>query len=155
MSTIDLRGFDYALEPLRQRLRWQLDALQARFACLQIESAAAHKELEVLRASHAAAAGHAAGRVAQQVDPHAHARSLQWLAQLREQMMQSQMRCDRLRADCKQAGRDCLSHQQRIDAVEAHRDESVAEFAQDALRRHAVEADREWLARPAPEGVQL
>lgn len=153
MSTVDTRGFDYALEPLRQRLGWQLDALQVRFARLQAESAAAREALEALVASHSTAVEQAAGRVAQQVDPGAHARSLQWLAQLRERMMQAQVRCADLRKDCTQAARDCLSHQQKIDAIEAHRDEAVEEFAQEALRRQAADSDREWLARRASEGA--
>jgi hypothetical protein len=152
MSTVDLRGFAYALEPLRQRRQWQLDALQLRFARLQMELRAAQVEFEMMQATHKAAAVHVAGRATQQMDPRAHAHSLQWLAQLRARMAQSEALCERLEADCGRVGRACLSDQQKLNAIEAHRDDAVADFAQDLHRRQSVEADRDWLARRAVQG---
>lgn len=154
MSAIDLRGFAYDLEPLRQRRRWQLDAVQRRLVRSQAELRTAQRDLEGERAALEAAARGASDRALQRMDPRAHADSLLWLARLRRRIEQCEALCERLRADCRRLGQESLSRQQSLEAVEAHRDEALAEFAQGTQRLQAVEADRDWLARQAQQGTR-
>ena len=143
----DLRGFTYALEPLRTRQRWQLEALQVKLGAANRDIAEVAATLaqfsEQLRAQHA----QASDAVTRRIDPALQRRTLYWLVQLREEIAQAQSRMDRL---CEQrAGlrAEFLAKQNKLDVIERHRDESLADYSQTQQNRVGAAADGDWLAR--------
>ena len=147
--TIDLRGFDYPLEPVRCRWQWQLDSLHARLGKLEEAVRDAQDTLERLRSRHAALGEEAGQALIRRPDPGHHSRCLKWLTQLRGEICAGEIQLKQLKEDRDSIRRQCRRQRQKIDLIEAHRDECVAAFAGDEARRLAAEADRDWLARPA------
>jgi predicted nucleic acid-binding Zn-ribbon protein len=143
----DVRGFNYALEPLRKRQAWQLEALQARLGIANRDIASAtsqlHQRHERLREQHAKACE----AVTQRVDPVLQRRSLCWLAQLREEITLAQTRMNELQMQRSHLMTECVASQNKLAAIERHRDECLAEYAQTHQNRLAAAADSDWLAR--------
>jgi hypothetical protein len=59
-----------------------------------------------------------------------------------------------LHAERSQLMTRCQAQQQGIDAIEAHRDEAVADFARAEAAGLATVADRDWLARLAVDNAR-
>lgn len=148
----DVRGFRYPLEPLLQRQRWQLEAAQARLGRATREvaekRAAIDRREEGLRRQDADAARAAAARF----DPVQQHRNLQWLAREREAIAGEQRELEALRGRRAEIAADCLARQNRLQVIEDHREDRVADYVQEQQGRLAAAADAEWLARrPAGE----
>ena len=82
---VDIRGFVYALEPLRQREQWRMDKAmtalaQAQHALLMLEQKM--KQLLDTHDQHAAAIGQG---LSSRLDPSVYQRALGYLAHLRDQ----------------------------------------------------------------------
>lgn len=145
--SVDLRGFDYGLEPVRQRRQWQLDAALARLGKIEASVRDAAAALDTLRATLQAvgqAAGEALGR---RLDLYQHRLRLARLMQLRIEIELAETELAALTAERATLQAECRSRQRALDVIEAHRTECVAEFACDETRRQAATADRDWLAR--------
>ncbi|MGC3998554.1 MAG: flagellar FliJ family protein [Anaeromyxobacter sp.] len=145
--TVDLRGFEYELEPVRKQRQWQLEAVQAELGRVQRALEQAVRRVEELRAQHEEQGRCAARALQAKVDPGAYATCLRWLAQLRDGIAGASVTVAELEAERTQVLRSVLEHQQRVDVIEKHRDERQAEFVRDALARSARENDQEWLSR--------
>jgi hypothetical protein len=148
MST-DPRGFAYGLEPVRRRRQWLLDAAQARLGRIESALAEARDEQDRVTAQHEAAQHEAAQALQGQLDPARHRRALAWIAWQRSEIARIETEIAALDSDRDAARRDVLASQLKCDLIEAHRAECFADFVQDAQRRAAVEADRDWLMREA------
>ena len=152
--SVDLRGFDYGLEPVRQRRQWQLDAALARLGKAEAAVRDAAEALEMLRATlrtDGQAAGEGLGR---RLDPYRHRLRLARLTQLRIEIEFADAELDALKAERMALQAECRARQRALDVIEAHRAECIAEYACDEARRQAIAADRDWLARatmPAAE----
>jgi flagellar biosynthesis chaperone FliJ len=144
---VDLRRFDYALEPLRKRRRWQLDALEARLGRVEREVQQAMEELEVLRARHREESEQAAQRLSGAIDLEGYARVLTWLADRVRAIHAQQERLEELRRERIRVRAKCLAQQQKVDVIERHRADCLAEFSIEEQNRQSSEADREWLVR--------
>jgi chromosome segregation ATPase len=149
MSSLDLRGFNYAFEPLLSRRRWELEALQARLGRQTGLVQAAQQALDELRAQHEACAEDAGQQFARRPDAASHGQSLRWLARLRAQIGQASEELAGLRTERTELLRQCRVHQQQVDAIEAHRNECGIEFGRDEAGRQSKVADGDWLARVA------
>jgi flagellar export protein FliJ len=143
----DLRRFDYALEPLRRRRQWELDALQAELGRVQREVVRAEELVERLRQELQEATAAAVRDVSAWIDPGRHPRSVGFLVQLRVGIEAGAGRVEALRAERESVRAQLAEKQQKLDVIERHREEAVAEFAQHEEARIAAEADRDWLAR--------
>lgn len=150
--TVDLRRFDYALEPLLRLRRWQLEALQARLGQVVAQLEREKAGLAGLREHYAAKAAQAARASAQRLDPRSASLTLGWLVALRGRIAASERGMQELEQRRMALARDCLSQQQKVDAVERHRADAVADFSLDEAARLASEADREWLTRQSARG---
>lgn len=146
MST-DVRGFTYALETLRSRQRWQLEALQVKLGAANRAIADAGGRLAQQEADLRAQLANASDAVTQRMDPVVHRRNLHWLAQLREQIAQAQARLDEMREGRASLRADCLARQNKLDVIERHREECLAQYAQAHENRLAAAADGAWLVR--------
>ncbi len=156
---IDLRRFEYALEPLRRRRQWELDALRAELGRVQKQVSEAEEAVERLRGDLREATTAAARDLSARIDPSRHPRSVGWLVQLRTAIEAGTARVAALRTARDQVRARLVAGQQKLDTLERHREESQAEFAQVEEARLATEADRDWLTRrdwasrtPAREG---
>jgi flagellar biosynthesis chaperone FliJ len=143
----DLRRFDYALEPLLRQRQWRLEASRARLARVQGEVHAAEEALEALRERYRAQRQLAAEALETRLDPGSYPRLLRWLVQLRDTIRSGEASLAELHARRSEASADCLEQQRKVEVVERHRDDCVADFARDEQGRLATEADRDWLAR--------
>lgn len=144
---IDFRDFKYALEPLRRRRIWQLDA--AKSDLHRVESGIRRQEAAVmaLHSEHALQNLHAGNVIAAMNDPVGYPRLLRWLVQLRDAIQENENILNGLHAQRDQARERCLVRQRQLDVVERHREKSLAEFIVQDQRRASAENDREWLTR--------
>lgn len=156
---VDLRGFRFAFEPLLRRERWQLDALQARLGALHAEIRDARQVLQIQHAELAHQNALLSAALAQRMNPMLHGRCLQWLARLREDIIQQQEALQALNEERQRLTAECAARRNKLSVIEKHREGCVAEYSQELANRQAAAADRDWLARSwqsscqgAPEG---
>ena len=144
---IDLRGFDYALEPIRRQHQWRLDAVRARLGAIQREIDDSQQKLAELRESHLRQSEQAAQCLVDRFDPGSHTRALQWLVRSQAQILHSEQALSVLYRNREAVQAQCLNQQRILDVIEEHRSDSLAEFASMEAGRLANEADRDWLSR--------
>jgi septal ring factor EnvC (AmiA/AmiB activator) len=145
--SVDLRRFEYALEPVRRQRAWRLDALRALLGAVQRDIEAERARLDELLGRHSARSRTAARACTRQLDPGAYAPLLRWLAQLRGCIHASERALAELRARHAEVTAQCRAQQRKVDAVEKHREDCIAEFVQREGARLFNETDRDWLAR--------
>jgi len=145
--TADLRGFDYALEPVRRQRQWELDAARARLGRVIRSLEEAQRSLRDLVARHRGESERTAHALAERMDPARHRNCVQWLAELRADILRAEETLRSLQEECARARAECVARQQKLEVIEQHRHECVAEFTQEREARSSTEADREWLAR--------
>lgn len=145
----DLRGFKYALEPLRQMRQWRLDKASADLARARArlqESREAHEGLVRETELQASLARHAWQRLA---DAAAHAHRLAFLAGLQRAVAQKarEIRVHETDLEAAQARwREC---QQEVDMLDRHRKHERNAYRADHDHKTGALADQDWLARTA------
>ena len=144
---VDVRGFIYPLEPIRQRQQWRLDKSMAELARAQQAILETETEMTRLQHAHDRQATAVAQALPLRLDPGAHRRALDYLAHLRGQWQQLDVQrkdqCvarDRLR-------QECLAQQVRLDGLARHKEDALTEYADEIRHRNSNEQDRDWLAR--------
>ena len=145
--TVDLRGFDYVLEPLRRRYQWQLNALQADLGKIQLDIRHTEMHLGELKARYRIQSQSSVDVLTNRVDPESYTRQVYWLAQQRRSIAAMENELNILFDKRTEITANCVAQQQRVDAVERDREARLSEFVCDEQRRVVSEADREWLAR--------
>jgi hypothetical protein len=145
--SLDLRRFEYALEPLRRRWQWQLDALQGQLGAAQREIAVEDAVIAGHRERLEAERNRAAAAAVRRLDPSSYPCLLHWLGQLRDVIEAAEVEQDRRRERRAVLQAQCVAQQRRLEALERHREECVAEHVVEEARRDASEADRDWLVR--------
>ena len=143
----DLRGFRYALEPLRQKREWELDLLQREVASLAVRVEAAYATLADLHARRMAAAESAARACLERVDPVAHRQSLAYLAQLQGRVVEARRERDALAAEKTEAMARCIAGQQKLELLARNREDALRDYAAEQSIRLAAEADGDWIMR--------
>ena len=144
---VDLRGFDYALEPLRRRYQWQLDALQAGLGKIQKDIRRAETQLGDLKARYLMQSQLVVAVLTNIMDPGRYTRQVHWLAQQRQRIAVAENELDTLCVRRTEITAKCVAQQQRLDAIERDREAHLSDFVCEEQRRLVSEADREWLAR--------
>ncbi|HSV47302.1 MAG TPA: hypothetical protein VLJ58_16045 [Ramlibacter sp.] len=144
---VDLRSFDYAMEPLRRRRSWELDIALARQANASAELFALEERVRELdrdcdaRARDASAAWH------QRPDATGLERNLKYLAALQGMRAALLQEVDVLQERLAQLKQQSVLAQQRLEVLNRHRQQESQEYAGAQLRAAAAEADRDWMAR--------
>lgn len=144
--SVDLRGFEYPLEPLRKQRQWQLDTLLSRLGKIQHSIQETNDALSVLQSEYIVQCQNVARSYSMKIDPCCHERSLQWLVQQKTQIRISEEHLSFLEKKRLGVWNLVFSQQNKVDVIEAHRDESATSFAQELSGKLATQADREWLA---------
>lgn len=147
----DLRRFEYPLEPIRRQAGWRLDALRARLGALQAEIDAESARVEHLRERHAAHCRGVAEGTGESLDPGARRQALWWLAELYRRVAAGDKALAALRARRGEAVAEYEAQLRKVEALDRHREDELAEFRRADSARVACDADREWLARETAE----
>lgn len=145
--SVDLRGFVYALEPLRRKQQWQLEAAQRRLGQAQAAHDEAQAALTELQAALAAVAQRGSCIEGGRVDPVQQQRKLAYLIEMRGRIDAQQTLLEQAATARDGARAACLAAQQRCEALARHREHHEAQYRVEELARQASESDRDWLAR--------
>lgn len=145
--TQDLRGFVYALEPVRVKAQWQLEALQRELATATARATALRDEAQALGARLEALARAARAPTSGRIDPAQAHRALAFLSDLQRRL--AALAVQRNTADAQQTALQQRVAEQRLalDALDEHRERCRSEHVAERLRQHAIEADDDWLVR--------
>jgi len=147
--SVDLRGFVYALEPLRRKQQWQLEAAQRSLGQAQAAHDAEQEALSRLQAALESVAQGASRAAVSRLDPMQHQRTLAYLIEMRGRLDAQELILQKAGALRDAARAACLALQQRCEALERHREQHQAQYRETEMARQASEADRDWLARSA------
>lgn len=143
----DLRRFEYPLEPIRRQAAWRLDALRARLGELQAEIDAESGRVAGLRERHASHCRGVADASGESLDPGARRQVLRWLAELCRRVAAGEKTLAALRARRVEAVAEYEGQLRKVEALDHHREDQLADFRQTESARLASDADREWLTR--------
>ena len=147
MSGVDLRGFAYALEPVRQQRQWQFDAALARLGELRRQIAEWEAQRDALHEECQAQAARAARVWTARVDPSAQARLLGYLAALQQRRADAEREIAALDELAQSARRECMAQQQKLEVLDQHRTETLKDYATEQHRKSGAQADQDWAAR--------
>jgi len=147
MSTVDLRGFVYGLEPVQQKQQWRLDALQVQLSKTHKQLQQHQAALDALQLTHREQSLHATQALQRQFNPAAHSLTLAYLAQLQEQIDVSQARLVQTQNEQKALQQACIAQQNRLVLLTRHREQATQAYMKEEANRLASEADRDWMAR--------
>jgi hypothetical protein len=155
MSQVDLRGFQYDLEPLLRRQQWRVDALQAQLAAMDKAITAAQRECADVQSAIDACASGLRGSGGARLDPDAYSRGLAYLAALQVDLGQKKMRLERVRLDRGALLESYLQARCKVDITSRHKDECLREYILTEQNRLSSEVDRDWLARASHGSMVL
>jgi hypothetical protein len=147
MGGTDMRGFSYALEPVRRRRAWDLEAALGRLGNLSRRLDEKRKAGEALRADCAAQALQASRAWTARPDPATHSRLLQYLVELHARTVEADREIDALVGEVRVARDQCASEQQALDVIDRHRGQMLGSYATEQERRFSAYADADWVAR--------
>lgn len=149
-----LQRFDYALQPVLQQARWQLDAALA-------ELAASARRLEALKACATAHQDHVSSMLgwmtsspALSLDPNMARNRVAYLAQAALKTADFEhgiAKAEEALRKLQDTGRE---KQLRLDAIEQHRQNAENEHRQAQAQKAAAEVDDDWLVRGQWMGCQ-
>ena len=143
----DLRGFEYALEPLRQRQQWRVDELLRALASLQRSVVETETGLEQLRAQYKDQSRAAADAAKMRLDVNAYRQGLRWLTALQAAMQEENTKLQALLEERAEVHAAYVTQQQKLDAMDQHRDDCIADYALEQSRRASAQADQDWIMR--------
>ncbi|WP_005034710.1 hypothetical protein [Holophaga foetida] len=143
--SVDLRGFSYALEPLRQQRQWRLDRLLVQLGSLQTRIHEIEKELEQRNESFSMLSRDIGLERSKGISQSCFSLQLHWLVRLKTEILGLQDDLFRLREERVQLRAKCLVQQYKLDVLDTHRKDCIAEFSVGETNRMAKEADRDWL----------
>lgn len=146
---VDVRGFVYALEPVRQRQQWRLDKSMAALAQAQQVLRETEARMAQVLLEHDAQAKEIGQRLSLRLDPAVHRRTLDYLAHLRSQWQQLDVRRETERVARDRLRTDCVTQQMRLEGLTRHKEDALTEYADEVRHRNSNEQDRDWLARSA------
>lgn len=143
----DLRGFSYALEPLRRQRGWQLEQQRLQLARARQQLNEEEQVLSRQKQKHAQSSHAVLSAASLRLEPGVHARSLAYLTQLQKDMTIQAETIRTLRAQYEKAQQAYFQAHKNLEALDRHRDLALLEHTAECLRMQALEADRDWLAR--------
>lgn len=146
---VDVRGFVYALEPVRQRQQWRLDKLMSAFARAQQALRDTEARIDQVQALHDEQARSASQALQQRMDPRTHRHALGFLMHLCDQRKQLDVLRQEQLAEKDRLRKECMALQLRLDGMTQHKEDALTTYADEVRQRNSNEQDRDWLARSA------
>jgi predicted DNA-binding protein len=147
MKQLDVRGFEYGLEPLVRRQRWRVAAHQLKLARLQDSLARCVADQEQLERTRRECGEQVLQRAQARLDPATHRHALLYLVALRERHASGERMLTLLREQRQVQQAAGLEMQRRLELLEQHKGEALAAWLRERQQRHEREMDRDWLAR--------
>jgi len=143
----DVRGFVYALDPLRGQREWALEAARIELARLQAESREMKAERDRLVAGCDEQSAQASKAWTTRSDPATHAQRLASMAVLHARRSAIDVQLGELAQRIDLVRRKCIECTHRLDVLDQHRADALVHFRAQLSRRQAVAADDEWSMR--------
>lgn len=142
-----MRGFTYALAPLLQKARWELELEQRKISPVLIRIASLESELESLAGERRRIAEQWVAASGLAIDASLARNSVAYLCGLQRQSedLENQLSTARRQRNALQEG--CLRVQRRIDLLDDHREQSQRVYTNQELAAGQVESDRDWIGR--------
>lgn len=147
MSGLDTRGFDYALQPARQRAHHRVDAAIGLLGQSQLALEHARQRVIALQEQCSDLARRCTPLQRAVIDPrHALAVSHR-LSQLRAVLAEAQQEAQARAGDVDTARRQLERARVEQQTYDSHHDEALQAHVLDSARRQQVATDQDWLAR--------
>ena len=140
------RNFTYALEGLRRKHEWQLEAAQTRLAKIGIALAQALEQLTAAQGCLRGALA-AAQQKPSSLEPDVHERTLAYLLSLQRQVKEAEQKRAELERQQSSAREDCLAQYRKSESLERDRKRALHEHRADCVRREEKELERDWNGR--------
>jgi flagellar biosynthesis chaperone FliJ len=147
MSGLDLRGFDYALEPARQRAHHRVDTAIGLLGQRQRAVAEARQRADSLREQCRELARRATPGPRAAIDPRRALAVSHFLLQLRQRLEAAEDETRALEVQADEARGQLERSRVDQQAFDGHREEAVQAHAIQSARREQAAADQDWLAR--------
>jgi len=144
-----MKPFQYPLESLRERARWQLEASRLKLAQIEKTLVAARIELTRAEEEFARIAAESSQSEGVTLDPARQRQRLNYLTTLRARINERREALGGLTQTLERARAECLEKHQRLEVANEHRKHLAAEHAHLEVARGLRESDAEWLARQA------
>lgn len=149
MTAVDLRGFDYTLEPARLRAHQQVDVNIARLAERQRALLQAQHDESSLRSRYADLAVQFTPKQSAAIDPWRSMAAAQQLLQVRNRLSAAEANSHERQIEVNDARQQLDRARAEQEAFDTHRETALDEHRQSTSRREQNLADQEWLARQA------
>jgi len=146
---VDVRGFVYELEPVRQRQQWRLDRAMSSLSRAQQSLAETESRMSQVQRAYDEQARTASQALQQRMDPGTHRHALGFLAHLRDQWKQLDVQRRDQVAERDRLRKECIAMQLRLDGLTRHKEDALTQYADEIRQRNNSEQDRDWLARTA------
>lgn len=143
----DIRGFSYALAPLLQKARWELEREQRKISPVLMRIASLDSELESLAAVRRQIAEQWVAASGLAIDASLARNSVAYLCGLQRQTEALEKQLSTARSQREALQEACLRVQRRIDLLDDHREQSQGVYTNQELAARQVESDRDWIGR--------
>lgn len=154
-SSVDARGFVYALTPYLRKQEWQLERLENRLAVANRVLVVALEKRSALDENFEFQMKSLRSCMHPQPNPHAYQRGLLYLAHLRSEMKRQDQEIEVLRSQKEVVRAQCIGQQLRLDGLMDHRAIELQGYADNMARLSAAEADRDWIGRSFVRHAEL
>lgn len=149
----DARGFRYPFQPLLERQRWQFEARQRELAKALRVQAAGRAELQRQRSKRQALI-EGVRMMFDRLDPVRTHSGLVYLCELDALIARLTEESETVSSRCADLLAECREQHARLEALERHRERSLASRARQQVNHQAKLADQEWLARSRAQAGQ-
>lgn len=154
-STVDLRGFSYALSPYLAQQRWILDRIENQMAQAQKALTAVLAQFDEAQSALNNQAADLQQQLLQRPDPGGYQRGLLYLVDRQHHLQTLQQEIEVRRAKCKELSATRIAQQSKVDGLQEHREQALKDYAQESIRAASAEADRAWIGRHQYRQSQL
>lgn len=144
---VDMRGFRYPLDPIRTRLRWELDSLRERFRQARETAEVAASQLDALNEEMTGISCEPDKRFVKRFDPRQHEIHIGYFSDLRRRIEKQSLNVSALFQRCEEIRDDCARKEREQEAVEAHRARCLEQFRELEQAKQHAENDRDWITR--------
>jgi hypothetical protein len=144
---VDLRGFNYALEPLHQKQKWHMDRLQCELVQAQAVWLVAKNDLVNLQRTFHDQSELAREALLKRFDPQTHRQTLTYLAQLGQKVQESVQTELKMREAKEAIFADVIEQQKKLDVLVEHKNAELADYVRESSRLDQMQMDRDWIAR--------
>lgn len=147
VTSIDTRGFDYPLEPVRQRSHHRVETAAGKLGETQRDLSKAREEVKAAIERCRALAMQFTPAAKAAIDPHRAIAAANRMVALRTALVAAEEEEAAMKRAVELAQAELDQARIERETFETHRAELLAEHAVEQARRFQAQADQDWLAR--------